>query len=325
MTLRTAGLIAGVIGVILLLVAGVAQLVKPAPEANPTTNVSATVVVVPPEVIALSPDGDFTFTGTGTMASHTARTQDVSAWTASRTFVTVTGLTDWEILSTTTVEPSPSPSPSASGSPSPSASPTKAPAKTPAPSPSASASPSGTASGSPSPTPTVAPTPLGSQDIWRETESKSATFKVAAASVPVGLSLVVESLGDGTVDSVSLHLPRTVDDAWISQVMWWGIGLALLGLIALIALFIDVRPAQSKGEEWLASRAAVGSGKKEPKPGSRREKRAAGAAIPMVDIPAEPPTTGSIPVVPTTGSVPEVEADPAAFEPPAKDDQEERS
>ena len=323
MTLRTAGLIAGVIGVILLLVAGVAQLVKPAPDATPTAVVAATVVVVPPEVIALSPDGEFTFTGSGSLASHTARTQDVAAWTAARTAVTVTGLTDWDSLSTATDEPtagpSASPSPSASGSASPSATP----AKSPAASPSASASPSTTASGSASPTPSVAPTPLGSQDIWRETDATDATFTVKAATVPAGLSLVVEALGDGSVDSVALYLPRTVDDAWMSQVMWWGIGLTILGLIALIALFIDVRPAQSKGEQWLASRAAVGSGKEDAKPGSRRDRRAAGAAIPMVEIPVEPVTTGSIPIV-TTGSIPVVEHDPAPFEPPTDDDEEGR-
>ena len=324
MTLRTAGLIAGVIGVILLLVAGVAQLVKPAPEANPAANVGATVVVIPPEVIALSPDGKFTFTGSDDLAAHTARTQDVAAWTASRTAATVTGLADWESLTVTTAEPtagpSASPSPSASGA-SPSATPSASPAKSPSP----SASPSASASGSPSPTPSVAPTPLGSQDIWRNTDTTSATFKVNAASVPAGLSLVVESLGGGTVDSVSLHLPRTIDDAWITQVMWWGIGLSILGLIALIALFIDVRPAQSKGEEWLASRAAVGSGKEEAKPGSRRHRRAAGAAIPMVEIPAEPATTGSIPVVTSTGPIPVVPPDSAPFEPPKADDQEGRS
>ena len=218
MTLRTAGLIAGVIGVILLLVAGVAQLVKPAPEANPAANVGATVVVIPPEVIALSPDGKFTFTGSDDLAAHTARTQDVAAWTASRTAVTVTGLADWESLTVTTAEPtagpSASPSPSASGA-SPSATPSASPAKSPSP----SASPSASASGSPSPTPSVAPTPLGSQDIWRNTDTTSATFKVNAASVPAGLSLVVESLGGGTVDSVSLHLPRTIDDAWITATL----------------------------------------------------------------------------------------------------------
>ena len=182
MTLRTAGLIAGVIGVILLLVAGVAQVVKPASEANPTAKVGASVVVVPPEMIALSPEGVFTFTGSGSLAAHTARTQDVDAWKSSRTAVTVSGLADWENLALATYGPTTSPSPSASPSPGSSTSTAPSPAKSPSP----SASPAASASAGASPTPSVSPTPLGSQDIFRETDSAADSFKVTAASLPVG-------------------------------------------------------------------------------------------------------------------------------------------
>ena len=57
MTLRTASLIAGVLGLILLAVALVANWVKPEASATPTAPIGATVVVIPPEVLALSPDG----------------------------------------------------------------------------------------------------------------------------------------------------------------------------------------------------------------------------------------------------------------------------
>lgn len=302
MTLRTAGLIAGVIGVVLLLVGWVATMIKPSPEANPSVTVTAQVVVVPPEVIAISHDATLTFTGNGTLAAHTARTQDVEAWTASRTALTVTGIGDWFTLSGTTEEPTAVSSPSPSASPSGSASP------------SASASPSPTASGSPSPSPAPSETAQGSDDIWRDSDSATTTYRVTTASLTPGLSLVVEPVGGASIESVAMNLPRVVDDEWITQVLWWGVGLSVLGLIALIARFIDVRPAQSKGEEWLASRSAVGSGKGEAKPGSRRARRAQGAAVPVVEIPAEAPMSGSIPVVEEPQTAP-----------PDNDDEEGRS
>jgi len=340
-TLRTAGLIAGVIGVILLAVAAVANLVKPSAEATPQATLDVAVVVVTPEFLATSPDAELTIRGTGDLAVHTARVEDVDAWTSTREYVTITGLTDWENLSTTTASPSPSPSPSPSGSAS--ASPSASPSKAAKASPSASASPS--TSASPSPTPSVAPTPLGSQDIWRDTAQEESTYSITGARVAPGLALVVEALGDDTLTDASLAISRTIDDDWISQVFWWGVGLSIIGLIALIARFIDVRPAQSKGEQWLAGRAAVGSGKDDPRPGSRRARRAAGHAIPVAAIPLEP-LTGSIPVVveeapndpvpmiAVSGPAPAARADvdTQAFEPPeqattppeATNDEEER-
>ena len=84
-------------------------------------------------------------------------------------------------------------------------------------------------------------------------------------------------------------MPRIIDDEWISQVLWWGVALSIVGLIALIARFIDVRPAQTKGEEWLAHRSGIGSGKEDARPGSRRHRRSLGAAMPVATIPSEPP------------------------------------
>ena len=213
MTLRTASLIAGVLGLILLAVALVANWVKPEDSATPTAPIGATVVVIPPEVLALSPDAVLTISGDGELAAHTARTQDVAAWTDSRTSVTVTGMSDWETLATTKSEPAPSPSPtvSPSTSPSPATSPaaTKAPATPASPAASPAASPGASASATPgasaSPSPSPSPTPLGSQDIWRATAQQPNTYTVDASAVPVGLTLVVESLGDSKVSSARTH------------------------------------------------------------------------------------------------------------------------
>jgi hypothetical protein len=336
-TLRTAGLIAGVLGVILLVVGFVANQVKPAAIGSPSATLDTAVLVVPPEVLAISPDAVLTVSTSGAYATHTARTQDAEAWTEGRGAITLSGIDDWEHLSYETApvssSPSASPSPSSSASPSTSASASSSPSATPSTSPSPSASPS----------PSVGPTPVGSQDIWRETAQSDATYTIDTAKVPAGLTLVVEGLGTTKVTKATITIPRTIDDDWITQILWWGAGLAVLGLIALIALFIDVRPAQTKGEEWLAYRSGLGSGKEEAKPGSRRARRQAGAAIPVVDIPAEP-TTGSIPVVaeatadsePTpmvaisrppqaASAAPTDESDVSgsAFEPPATDRGEE--
>ena len=300
MTLRTAGLIAGVLGVILLAVGLIANAVKPATQASPSASLDTAVVVVTPEILAVSPDAVLTIATTGPYATHTARTQDIAAWTAGRDAIEITGISDWDSLTYGAPEPvesSPSPTPSGSGSasPSPSATPAKSPASTGT---SASASPSPGASASPSasPSPSVGPTPLGSQDIWRDTAQSEKTYRVDTADVPAGLALVVEALNSESITKASITIPRTIDDDWIMQLIWWGVGLTIVGLIALVALFIDVRPAQTKGEEWLAYRSGIGSGKGEAKPGSRRARREAGAAVPVAEIPAEP-STGSIPVV----------------------------
>jgi len=293
-TLRTAGLIAGVLGVILLVVGAVANSVKPAAIGSPSASLDTTVLVVPPEVLAISPDAVLTVSTSGAYATHIARTQDVDAWATGRSAVVITGISDWEKLTIGSKpgEPSPSPSPSGSSGTTSSASPSASASVSP--SPSASSTPAAAPSASPSPS--VGPTPLGSQDIWRETAQSDAAYTIETAKIPVGLTLVVEGLGDTKLTNASITVPRTIDDDWITQLLWWGAALAVLGLIALIALFIDVRPAQTKGEEWLAYRSGVGSGKGEARPGSRRARREAGAAIPVVEIPAEP-ATGSIPVV----------------------------
>ncbi|MGC4175178.1 hypothetical protein [Demequina sp.] len=339
MTLRTAGLIAGVLGVILLAVGLIANAVKPASEGSPSAAFDTTVVVVTPDLLALSPDGVLTIEASGAYATHTARVQDADAWTASRGAVTLTGVADWDTLTFDTADPVVV-SPTTSASPSPSASPSTSPSSSPTASPSTSASPSPTAS----PSPSVGPTPLGSQDIWRNTAQSENEYTIATVDVPAGLALVVEALGDAKLTDASLTLPRTVDDDWIMQVIWWGVGLTIIGLIALIALFVDVRPAQKKGEEWIAQRSAIGSGKQAPKPGSRRERRERGAAMPVALLPAEPTTTGSIPILveeqPSTGDVPMIAiaergqpapppaaAEPAleAFQPPATETEEDRS
>lgn len=171
---------------------------------------------------------------------------------------------------------------------------------------------------------------------------QDSTYTVKTADVPPGLTLVVEASDGADISSASLAMPRTIDDDWINQVLWWGIGLTFVGLIALIALFIDVRPAQTKGEEWLAQRSAVGSGKQAPKPGSRRARREAGHTMPVAVIPGEPtasdpaavnPLTEPVPMIPVAGRTPTTGQNPVvdpatAFEPPQpaeSGDEEDRS
>lgn len=280
MTLRTAALIAGAVGLILLAVGFVANAVKPSTDVTPAAAVSAEVLVIPPEVLALAPDGVVTVSGSGELVARTGRTVDVDAWGASRTSVTVTGFADWETLSTTLQEPrvvpspTPSPSPEPSGSASPSASASHSPSATP------SATPQATASAEPTPQASA-----GMDDIWRASSEAASTYTVAVANVPTGLPVVVEATGTGSVTQAQISTTREVDDAWISQVMAWGVALSAVGLVALLLLLVDVRPAQSKGEAWVAGRTAIGTGKEPPKPGSRRARREAGQAMPVAMLP----------------------------------------
>lgn len=283
MTLRTAALIAGAVGLILLAVGFVANAVKPSTDVTPAAAVSAEVLVIPPEVLALAPDGVVTVSGSGELVARTGRTVDVDAWGASRTSVTVTGFADWETLSTTLQEPrvvpspTPSPSPEPSGSANPSASASPSPSATP------SATPQATASAEP--TPQASAAAEGSQDIWRASTEPAATYTVAVANVPAGLPIVVEAMGTGNVTQAQISTTREVDDAWISQVLAWGVALSAVGLVALLLLLVDIRPAQSKGEAWVAGRTAIGTGKEPPKPGSRRARRQAGQAMPVAQLP----------------------------------------
>lgn len=273
MTLRTAALIAGAIGVLLLAFGLIADAVKPAATASPTASLDTPVVVYTPDIVALAPEGSIAVAGTGEIKAYTARPVDADAWIASVPATRVTAIVDWDTLATTAVGLRPSPSPAASASPSAQGSPGA----------SASTAPSASASASPSASPSAAPVePL--LDVWRDSTSARASYTVAVASIPTGLTLVIESADGTNLTATSMEISRIINDTWISNVTWWGIALTAIGLVALVALVIDIRPVQSKGESWLAQRSRIGKGLGAASPGSRRARRAEGVAMPEASL-----------------------------------------
>lgn len=291
MSLRTTGLIAGVIGVILLIVGFIADSVRPPEDVVAHADVSTSVVVYQPDFLTISPDGTVSFEGEGDIVAYTARPVDAEAWLSEVDYTEVTSLPDWDVLGTRDVavaEPTPTPSPEPSGSTSASASPS--PSKTAKPSSTPSATPSPSASPSASPEPAEVPTVTDpfvatddrSTDSWRDAYTGTDRLDIPVASVPTGLTLVVMSADGSALTGTDVALTRVVNDDWITPLLWWGAILVLAGVIALVVLFIDLRPAQSRSESWMASRK---SGKKDAaKAGSRRSRRAAGAAMPTASL-----------------------------------------
>lgn len=301
MSLRTTGLIAGVIGVILLIVGFIANSVRPPEAVVAYAEVDTPVVVYDPDFVTISPDGQIAVEGSGEIVAYTARPVDAEAWLDEASYSLVTGLPDWETLSTRSVErvvasPSPSPSPSASASPS----------ASPSPSPSASASPSASPSASAAPAGEFIAADGRSSDLWRDVWTGTDRVDIPVASIPTGLTLVVMSADNSALTGTELSLTRTINDDWIAPLLWWGAALLLAGLIALVVLFIDLRPAQSRSESWIAARKA-GAG---PKPGSRRSRRAEGATIPQASLDETPEGTES----------PDIEADEATAPESVPDD-----
>ena len=285
MSLRTTGLIAGVIGVVLLIVGFVADSVRPPEDVVAHADVSTSVVVYNPDFLTISPGGQLSVEGNGDIVAYTARPVDAVAWLADVDYTEVTSLPDWEVLGTRDVakaSPSPSPEPSSSASASASVSPSKK--ASPSPSPSASASVSAT------PAPVMAPSlndPFVAMegrttDQWRDAYTGTDQLDIAVDSVPAGLTLVVMSADGTALTGTDMSLTRVVNDDWITPLLWWGAILVVMGLIALVVLFIDLRPAQARGESWMASRSSGRKG--DIKDGSRRSRRAAGAAIPTASL-----------------------------------------
>lgn len=283
MTLRTTGLIAGVIGVILLMVGFIANSVRPPDAVVAHADVDTSVVVYQSDFMTISPEGQISVEGAGDIVAYTARPADAEVWLSEVDYTEVTSLPDWEILGTRDVAiPSPSPSPEPSGSASPSASPSKSASKSPSP----EASPSTSGSASPSPAPSATEefvSPDGrSTDIWRDSFGGTDRVEIPVQSVPDGLTLIVMSVDQSPLTGTDLSLTRVINDEWITPLLWWGAVLVVAGIIALIVLFLDLRPAQSRGETWIASRKS--DAKSDARPGSRRSRRAAGAAIPEASL-----------------------------------------
>ncbi len=318
LSLRTTGLIAGVIGVILLIVGFVADSVRPPEDVVAHADVSTSVVVVQSDFLTISPEGTLSVEGDGEIVAYTARPVDAEAWLAEVDYTEVNSLPDWEVLGTRDVAvPSPTPSPEPSSSTSASASAeakTDEKKETPSPSPSPEEKESSSASPSPSasPEPAIVPTEADpfiategrSTDLWRNSFIATNRLDIAVDSVPTGLTLVVMTEDGSALTGTDLTLTRVVNDDWITPLLWWGAVLVVAGLIALVVLFIDLRPAQARGESWMASRSAEKKGIE--KDGSRRSRRAAGAAIPQASLDDAPAITAD---AATAEEVTEAEAD----------------
>lgn len=266
-------LVAGALGIVVLIVGLVAQAQRPEDTVEAVAQVDTAVVVVPADMIAfaLESEGRIAVEGADTLQAFTARPADLDAWLDDKESTYVTGLPTWEELTTDVAEPAPEPSPTAS--------------------PSASAEPS------PEPTASASAEPEGdefeqlldtSDDLWRDDWTGHGRVSIGAAQVPVGLDLVVVSADGSPLTSAELRLERDINDAWVMPLIVWGAILTAIGLVAVLLLLIDVRPLQARGEEWLARRQRIGTGDSGAKPGSRRARRMEGAAVPAVDLPDEP-------------------------------------
>ncbi|WP_187329703.1 hypothetical protein [Demequina maris] len=316
MTLRTTALIAGALGLLLLIGGLIADAMRPASFGTPSAAVDTPVLLIGPAMVAMAPGGTITVEGDGGIVAYAGRTEDAEDWAASRETTVLTGVVSWDDLSTEalaadepqTEEPSASAEASASASDEPSA---KASASTSA-EPSADASPSASDEPGASAAPELA-------DIWRESWDADGTLELEADALPVGLTIAVESADGAPLTGVTMKIDRVVNDGWVTPLKWWGGVLTVAGLIALVSLLFDHRGAGSKVETAVAGRKATAPAA----PGGRRERRETQTA------------TGGIPVVPaesdpTTGEVPRADeaAEPAPEDDaPAEggDDGEERS
>lgn len=311
MSLRTTALIAGVIGVLLLIAGLVADAQRPARDVQPTAAVDTAVVVYEPAMIAFVGEDRLAVSGDGDITALTARPADAEAWLAEHAVTVVTGLPDWEQLSTSTAEPvEPSPSPSAS----PSASAAEA---EPSPSPSPSAS-DGAQAEEAEPVDLIEAT---SQDHWRERWNGTDRLSINAAQVPAGETLVIVSRDGSPLTSTDIAVTRDVQDGWITPLIWWGAFLTLVGVVALVLRFIDLRPAQARSEEWIAKRQRVGEDD-DPEPGSRRARREAGEHLPETSLDEDAVVSASS--APSASSPGAAETPSAPSEPSAETDGEER-
>lgn len=271
MSLRTTALVAGVIGVLLLVTGLVADAQRPPREVTPDAAVNTAVVVYEPAMLAFAGDNRIGVSGDGPILGLTARPADAEAWLADHTVTYVTEMLDWETLATTSAEPV---------APSPSASPSASPSDEPSPSPSAS---DGADEEEAEPVDIVAET---SQDHWRDEFRGTDRLSIKASDVVPGEVLVIVSTEDTPLTATDLTQTRDVQDGWITPLIWWGAFLTLVGVVALVLRFIDFRPAQAKGEEWINKRQRVSDGD-EPAPGSRRARREAGEHLPEASLDEE--------------------------------------
>lgn len=280
MTLRTTAIIAGVLGLLMLIAGLFANQARPDPQVVTTSQVETPVVVFDPEVIALEGLEMIEVNAKGDMEAHTARAGDAEEWLKHYSATYVTGYEGWDSLDTRTasriVADSPQPSPS--------------------PSPSAEAA---TAAASPSPEPVedAAAQPIdkemaagyGSKDVWRSSWTGYNRLSLNVAEIAPGEVLVVFASDGSNAEDVQLTSVRQVNDGWIDPLIWIGGVLTVLGLVAALSGLIDTRPAQERAESWLRTRSRGGA-EGGVRPGSRRERRLAGSTLPATSLDDTEPT-----------------------------------
>ncbi len=281
MRLRTTGLVAGALGLVVLAIGLVADANRLEPRVTATVAVETSIVVVGPEVLELAPGGRVTAVGNEALSAHSARPVDVKAWLGDHAVTYVTGMVDWDELSVRKADRVVA-TPDDSASPAPTASPT------PSPSPTEDDSEQGAddeATEDDVATPNgVQELMLASSDHWRQTWNGQGRVSVATAAVPAGQPLVLVATSGEPLQEVTMVIDRDINDGWISPLIWWGILLVAVGLVALIFVVIDLRPVQAQIETWIAHRRRIGSGDHEPKPGSRRARRTSSQGVPVVPL-----------------------------------------
>lgn len=335
MSLRTTALVAGVIGALLLAAGLIANAQRPPTDVVAVATVDTPIVVYEPEMLAFVGESYMGFNAPGPIEAVSARPVDAAAWLATHEATRVTGLPEWEVLSTTTeplpgaVESDSEPQPTAS--PAPSASPETSPSASPAASPTVSPSATEPGSEDSADSESSAQTNLlteGSTDHWREVWRGDGRLAMQGAAVPPGEVLVVVSTNGSPFTEVELALTRPVDDGWITPLIWWGAFLLTAGLIAFVLRLVDLRPVQARSAQWRAERQR-GAGKESvPEPGSRRARRATGEVLlePKLDeesIAAEAAARASAASPASAASA--TSAGPVPEQPePQRDDEEEQ-
>jgi len=277
-TLRTTAIIAGALGLLMLIAGLIAQAARPEHAVVTQATLGTPVVVLGPEVLALPELRRLAVTSDGGVEAHTARPVDAQAWLGDYSATFITGYTSWEELTTRTASRIAPESPAASASP--------------------SAEGTAAAESSPSPSPTPSPSPAaesaaddveeeafdyGSDDLWRQNWAGVGRVSVALPAVSPGEYFVVHSVDGSDLGAIEISAERQVNDAWISPLIWIGIALAVLGVLAVLSAIIDVRPLQERIESWTTRRSRVAT-EDDAKPGSRRERRLAGSTLPDVDL-----------------------------------------
>jgi len=270
-TLRTTAIIAGVLGLLMLIAGLVANDARADREVVTTEALQTPVVVVGPEVLALEGLSRISVTSDGAVEAHSARTVDATAWLKRHSSTYVVGYDGWDDLATRTesrvVAPSPSPSPS----------------PTPSDSDAAVASPEPTDASATAEDDALAEVDNGSADDWRESWNGVDRVSLAVAAVASGETLVVYSEDGSDLTNVEFTTVRQVNDGWISPLILIGGALAALGAFAALSGIIDTRPVQAKIEAWSRRRSTGGAHAEAP-PGSRRERRLAGSTVPTVAL-----------------------------------------